>query len=93
MKLISLRASDEMLREIEKLAKVEYTDKSTILRESLERGLAEKRLEIAMKFFAEGKFSTGEAAEFAGISAGEFMDAAVKRGLRSEISAEDLKGN
>lgn len=91
MKLISLRASDEMLKEIEKLAKVEYTDKSTILRESLEKGLVEKRLEIAMKFFAEGKFSTGEAAEFAGVSAGEFMDVAVRKGLRADISVEDLK--
>ena len=68
-------------------------DKSAIIREALEKGFAEVKLEIALDRFREGKASTSEAAKISGLSIGEMMDETVKRGLKPNITAEDLKGS
>lgn len=67
--------------------------KSAVMRKALEKGLAEIKLEKAIELFAKGKISTSEAAEMAGLSVGEMMDEIVKRGLKPDITRDDLKGS
>lgn len=93
MKNISFRANEDIMREVEKLAKLEYTDKSLVLREALEMGLEEMKLKTALRLFAEGKASTSEAAEIADISVGEMMDKLTARGIKPDIDEADLKGS
>ena len=93
MKNISIRLKEEFMREAEKLAKLEMVDKSTIVREALEKGFADIKLEIALEMFSKGKFSTSEAAKIADLSVGEMMDELVKRGLNPKITKEDLEGS
>src|SRR3989338_344688 len=93
MKNISVRLTEEFVREAQKLAELEKVDKSIIIRESLEKGFEEIRLESALDIFRKGKASTSEAAEIAGLSIGEMMDEIVKRGLKPNITKEDLKGS
>jgi predicted HTH domain antitoxin len=75
----------------EQLAKIEQVDKSVILREALEKGLEDIKLDTAVEHYAKGKVSTSEAAEIAGISVGEMMDELVTRGIKSRITLEDVK--
>ena len=63
MKNVSVRLEDEFMKEAEKLAKLEAVDKSAIIREALEKGLSEVKLEIALDRFSKGKASTSEAAK------------------------------
>lgn len=91
MKMFSFRAREYVMKEIDRLAKLEKIDKSLLLREALEKGLAQVKLEIAMRLFAEGKLSIGEAAEIGGISVGEMMEKLVKRGIHVEMNLEDIK--
>jgi len=93
MRNISLRTSEKIMKEAEKLAKLEYVDKSTVLREALERGLEDIKLEVAIKLFVKGKISTSEAANIADISVGEMMDEFVKRGIKPDITEKDLMGS
>jgi predicted HTH domain antitoxin len=93
MKSISIRIREDFMKETDKLAKAGMVDKSVILREALEKGLAEVKLDSAIGLFGEGKVSTSEAAEIAGISIGEMMDEIVKRGLKPGITKEDVKGS
>lgn len=93
MKNISVRLEERFVKEAEKLAKFEMVDKSTIMREALEKGFADVRLKIAMEAFSNGEASTSEAAEIADISVGEMMDELVKRGIRQSITKDDLKGS
>lgn len=93
MASISLRAPEKIIKEAERLAKLEYVDKSLILREALEKGLSDMGLDIAIKLFSEGKVSLSEAAQIADISAGEMMDNLVKRGIRSGVDEDDLKNS
>ncbi|MBI2664133.1 UPF0175 family protein [Candidatus Woesearchaeota archaeon] len=92
MKNISIRLKDDFIKEADKLAKLELVDKSVIIREALEKGFAEVRLQTALDKFSEEKASTSEAAEIAGLSVGEMMDELVKRGLRPKFTKEDLQG-
>ena len=93
MRNISLRTSEKIMKEAEKLAKLEYVDKSIIMREALERGLEDIKLEVAIKLFSKGKVSTTEAADIADVSVGEMMDELVKRGIKPDITEKDLKGS
>lgn len=93
MKNISIRLSQELVKEAEKLSKLSKADKSAIIREALERGLAEVKLRSALELFGEGKVSTSEASGIAGLSVGEMMDELVKRGVRPGITREDIKGS
>lgn len=91
MKMFSFRARENLMKEAEKLAALEKVEKSILLREALERGLAQLKLDIAIKLFAEGKISTGEAADIANLSVGEMMEELVKRGIKTKIELGDIK--
>jgi len=93
MKNISIRLKEDFMKEAEKLAKLEMVDKSTIIREALEKGFAEVKLDTALELFSKGKASTSEAAKIADLSVGEMMDQLVKRGLKPNITKEDLKSS
>lgn len=92
MKMFSLRASEDTLKEAIKLSKIAKIDKSLILREALEKGFEKIRLETATKLFSEGKLSLTEAANTASISAGEMMNELRKAGIDSRIALEELEG-
>jgi len=91
MKNVSVRLKEDFMKEAEKLAKLKAIDKSAIIREALEKGFSEVKLEIALDRFSKGKASTSEAAKIADISMGEMMDELVKRGLKQKITKEDLE--
>lgn len=93
MKLVSIRLKEDFMKEAQKLADLEMVDKSTIIREALEKGFVEVKLKIALEMFGRGKASTSEAAKIAGLSVGEMMDEIVKRGLKQSLTKEDLKGS
>jgi predicted HTH domain antitoxin len=93
MKNVSIRLRENFMKEAEQLAKLSKVEKSVIIRAALEKGLAEVKLEIALEMFSKGKISTSEAADIAGLSIGEMMDELVKRGIRPEITEEDIKGS
>lgn len=92
MKNVSVRLREDLMKEAEKLAKIENVDKSMIIREALEKGFAGVKLKIAIEMFSKGAASTTEAAGIAGLSVGEMMDELTERGIRPEISKEDIKG-
>ena len=91
MKNISIRLKEDFMKEAQKLAELEMVDKSVIIREALEKGFAEVKLEIALEMFSKGKISTSEAGRIAGLSTGEMMDEIVKRGLKPGITKDDIK--
>jgi len=93
MKNISIRLNENLMKEAEKLARLELVDKSIILREALEKGLKYVKLHIAIEMFSRERFSTSEAAELAGISVGEMMDELVNRGIKPKINEQDIAGS
>ncbi|MGV8152447.1 MAG: UPF0175 family protein [Candidatus Nanoarchaeia archaeon] len=92
MKMFSLRASEDTLKQATRLSKIARVDKSLILREALEKGMEKIRIETAIKLFSEGKLSVSEAANTSGLSVGEIMEKLREAGINSKISLEELQG-
>ena len=91
MKSVSIRLKEDFIKNARKIAELANLDESIVIRQALEKGLAEVRLEIALEKFSKGKISTSEAADIADLSVGELMDEMVKRGIKQNISLDDLQ--
>ena len=93
MKNVSIRLKEDFMKEAEKLARLALVDKSIIIREALEKGFAEIKLEKALELYVKGKISTSEASEIADLSIGEIMDEITSRGLKVAITKENIRGS
>ncbi len=63
-----------MARQLDRLAKERGKTRAAVLRDLVERGLAESRLEQAIRSYREGRLSVGRAAEEAGVPYLRFLD-------------------
>ncbi|MEK6988156.1 MAG: UPF0175 family protein [Candidatus Thermoplasmatota archaeon] len=87
---VSVRLDDDTTREVDRLAKEFRTDRSEILRRVLEVGLREARLQSAVEQLRAQKVSLERAAELAGISLFEMLDAAERADVAYGYSSDDL---
>lgn len=81
MKVTSVRLLDEESKEVSDLAKLLRRDKSEVLREALDIGLAEIRLKLAIEAYSMGKVSIGRAAEIAKVGLIDFHVELKRRGV------------
>lgn len=95
MKVKTIRLRENKIREIERIAKEEGKQVSEVLREIIDRGLREYKIERAIEKYQRGLLSQGAAAEEAGLTIQEFHQELKRRGytLRTdlELIKEELK--
>jgi predicted HTH domain antitoxin len=95
-KLTTIRLDLAIDRELEQLAKLKDTDKSKLIRDLILLGIREKKLQEALKLYAQGRVTLWKAATLSGLSVWEMMEIIAERkipmpyGIR-ELE-EDLKG-
>jgi len=90
MKNITIRVKDDMYREIEELTILDKSDKSTVVRLLLAKGLQERKKQRALELYRSGKCTLWKAAQIAGISLREMIDLAKSEGIFVHISAKDI---
>jgi len=88
---VSVRLSEESLREVDRLAERLKTDRSETLRRFIERGLREALIDDALDRLRRGKVSIGRAAEIAGVTLYEMLDLARRHHIPSGYGPEDLE--
>lgn len=88
MKVKTVRLREDKIQEIERIAEEEGKLVSEVLREVVERGLREYRIERAIDRYLKGLISQGAAAEEAGLTIQEFHQELRKRGYTLRIDAE-----
>ena len=88
---VSVRLSEESLREVDRLAERLKTDRSEALRRFIERGLREARIDDAIDRLRKGRISVGRAAEMAGITLYEMLDLVRRQHIPSGYGPEDLE--
>lgn len=88
---VSVRLSEESLREVDRLAARLKTDRSEALRRFIERGLREARIDDALDLLPRGKISVGRAAEEAGVTLYEMLDLVRRHHIPSGYGPEDLE--
>lgn len=90
-KLTTLRLDLETDQELEKMAKDRDTDKSKLIRDLIILGIREKRIDEALKLYAEGRASLWRAARLAGISLWKMMEIAAERKIPAQYGEKELK--
>lgn len=83
--VMSIRLPRQDIDAIEELAAQERIDKSTAVRELVEKGL----IYHAISEYRKGKISIGKAAEMTSLSISEIMDLLAGLGIESKIEVED----
>jgi predicted HTH domain antitoxin len=90
MPTVSARLSEADNEELETVAELLESDKSTTIRKALREGLATMRERHAVERYQSGDASVTEAARLAGLSVGEWLEVAHEHGLTTQLDETDL---
>ena len=88
---ITSRLPDDLVKEIEKISKVEQLDKSSVIRRLLSKAIAQWNLEKALDEYQKGEISLGRAIEMAKVSIWAFMKKLSERKIPLNYSVEDFE--
>ena len=88
---MSFRLPLNVDKEIEKLAIIEDTDKSKVMRELLILGVKEKKLEQALKLYSQGKISLWKAARISDISLWKIMEIIKEKKIQIQYDERELR--
>lgn len=85
-KVISVRINQKLEEIIKNFAKEQKSEQSEVIRDLIQNG----SLFLAIKGYAEGKFSIGKAASLIDVPLSELMDIITDLGIKAEIGIEDV---
>ena len=88
---ISVRIDKEELKKINEISKLEKKTKSNVLREVLDKGIKEKKLELALEKFRNNEATAWKAARMADVPLSQFMDILVQRGIDFHYGLKELR--
>src|SRR3990167_6084794 len=88
---VSVRIDKPELKEIELLSVLERKTKSRILREILDKGIKEKKLEIAIEKFRNKETTAWKSARIADVPLTKFLDILVEKGIDFHYGIKELK--
>ena len=86
MKVITIRIQDDLLKEIDSLAKEMGVDRSDLIRMLLMKSLREEKISRALRMYVNDEVSLERAAEIAGIPLADFIIELIKRGIIHKLS-------
>ena len=86
---INLRVPDEVVSDLDTLAKQERASRADLARQILLDGIAHRKRALAVRLYREGKASKSRAAEIAGISLWEMMDLIDQASLSSTYTLQE----
>lgn len=88
---ISVRIGRGELSEIGKLSKEQKRTRSDILREVLEKGIREKKLELALERYRNNEATASKAAGIAGLPLSRFLDILFEKKIEFHYTLEDFR--
>ena len=88
---VSVRIDKEDVKEIDKLSKLEKKTKSNLLREILELGLKDKKLELALEKFRKNEATAWKAARIAEMPLSQFLDVLVEKKIDFHYGVKELE--
>lgn len=89
--MVGTRLPESLISDLEKIERIEQSDRSTVLRKLLYRALREWKLEYYAQEYGQGRMTMGKASEEAGVSIWEKMDYIRQRKIPAQYSLEDLE--
>lgn len=90
-KAISLRISESLKKQLDEMAEKENKDKSALIRELIEAGLAEKKIEDALRKYSKGEVTLWKASTMAGISLRRMMELLKDNKIEAQYGMDELE--
>ena len=88
---VTVTISDNLLKEIDEIAKERHEDRSAALRQVLSIGINEVKIKDALDSYIRGKVSIEKAAELAGVSIWKIIELLKEKKVPLRYSAEDAE--
>lgn len=88
---ISVRIPKREVKEINEISKLEKRKKSEVLREILNKGMIEKRIEFALEKYRNKEVTATKAANIAHMPLSQFLDILVQKGLEFHYGLKELR--
>ncbi len=88
---ISLRLPQDTIQKLDDIAKKERKDRSTLIREILDEGIKEKRIDLAVELYRRNEATGWQASKLAGVSLRKFYEALQNRGVLLQYDERDLE--
>ena len=88
---VTTRVQEDVLRQIDEFSSENNMDRATMLRNLIERGLAEEKQRKILRQYKERKISLQKAAVMLGIDLIEMIDLVQKEDLYLDYNSEELK--
>ena len=88
---VTTRVPEDVLRQIDEFSSENNMDRATLLRNLIERGLAEEKQKKILGLYKGRKVSLQKAAGLLGVDLIEMIDLVQKEGLYLDYSSEELK--
>lgn len=92
-KTITSRLPDKMVEEIERIAKLENLDRSSVVRRLLNKAIPEWKLEYALKLYQHKEISLGKAAELSSLSIWEMLEKLAQNRIPLNYDLEELESD
>lgn len=89
-RLRSFRLPLEIDEEIEKIAALEDSDKSKLMRELIILGLKEKKIKESIKLYSEGKITLWKAATLSGVSLWKMLEIIKEKKISLQYGEREL---
>jgi len=91
MTSIGVRVPDDLLEKLDRLSEDEQLDRSTVIRQLLERGYEQFMKEQAAEKYRHGEVTISQAASLAELTLWEMEQYLKREGYRSDYSIADLQ--
>lgn len=88
---ICLRLSKETAKKLREIADKEDKDRSTLIREMLEKAIKEKNTEYVIELYRKGQVTGWKAAQLAGVSLWSFYRVLGEKGVLLQYSEQNLE--
>jgi len=88
---ISLRLPQNTIQKLDDIAKTMKVDRSTLIRDLLDEGIKEKRLDLATQLYRKKEATGWQAAKLAGVSLRRFYEALQTRDALIQYDERDLE--
>jgi len=90
-KVMSVRIPDDLEKSLLEFSEKESKPTSEVIRELLERGLKEKRIELGLQLYKEGKVTLWKAATIANVSLWEMVEKLKERKIEVQYGQSELE--
>jgi len=88
---IGVRLDQDLLSELNRIAKSEHLDRKTIIRKLLFKAVSEYKAKQAIDRYKNGVISISKAANDANMTVFEFVRYLIEQGYKSKYSIDDLE--